>query len=204
VLLLALSIASERKRTSALFQFIVKTSVNTSFNRSLSATQSAYRTSRLFDLTAPLPEGGEQPLRAYEGQVLLVVNTASQCGLTSQYKGLQALQDKYGPKGFTILAFPSADFLGQEFASDESIQSFCKGNYGTTFPVFGKVNVRGRKQHPVFQHLTNQRKGWVKAPQPYWNFQKYLVDRKGNLVDFWFPFVSPLSPRVIQRIENTL
>ena len=186
------------------FQKEVKTLISLYSNSNLKGSQSIARPLKLYDLTAPLPGGGVQPLHAFEGQVLLVVNTASQCGLTPQYKGLQALQDKYGPKGFTVLAFPSADFLGQEFAQDESIQSFCKGNYGTTFPVFGKVNVRGRGQHPVFQYLTNQRKGWMKAPQPYWNFQKYLVDRKGNLVDFWFPFVSPLSPRVIQRIEHTL
>lgn len=146
--------------------------------------------------------GTEENLESYKGNVVMLVNVASKCGLTPQYKQLQALYDQYGEKGFTILGFPANDFMGQEPGTDEEIAEFCELNYGVTFPVFSKISVKGDEMHPLYQELTTM-------PEPIggdvmWNFQKYLVDREGNVVQKFGPRTTPDDPEVVQAIESLL
>ncbi|USB34223.1 glutathione peroxidase [Paenibacillus sp. YPG26] len=127
-------------------------------------------------------EGTETTLQPYEGKVLLIVNTASACGLTPHYKGLQSLYDAYKDQGLVVLGFPSNQFAGQEPGTEEEIKQFCELNYQVTFPLFSKIDVKGENAHPLFVHLVNH------TPAPYhtgeieWNFAKFLVDRAGNVI----------------------
>ncbi len=146
--------------------------------------------------------GGTESLDRYRGQVLLIVNTASRCGYTPQYEGLQALYERYHERGFTVLGFPSNDFAGQEPGSDQEIGAFCRANYGVEFPMFSKVRVRGADAHPLYAHLTS-------LPEPVggpvkWNFQKYLVDRSGKVVGRYAPSVRPESSELVAEIERLL
>ena len=147
--------------------------------------------------------GGEvESLDRYRGQVLLVVNTASRCGYTGQYAGLQELYERYGERGFSVLGFPSNDFGNQEPGSDAEIGAFCKKNYGVEFPMFSKVKVNGKDAHPVYAYLTSR-------PEPVggpvkWNFEKYLVDRDGQVVARFPSRVSPDDPKLRQEIERLL
>jgi glutathione peroxidase len=134
--------------------------------------------------------------------VVLVVNTASRCGYTPQYEGLQALFDRYRGQGFSVLGFPSNDFAGQEPRSNSEIGAFCRSNYGVAFPMFSKVHVTGIEVHPVYSYLTS-------LPQPIggpveWNFQKYLVDRNGVVIARYAPAVSPTDPGLVAEIERLL
>jgi len=156
----------------------------------------------LLDLEARRLAGGVEPLAGYRGQVLLVVNTASKCGYTPQYEGLQALYERYRERGFTVLGFPSNDFREQEPGSDAEIGAFCEANYGVEFPMYSKVRVRGEDAHPVYRYLTS-------LPAPLggpvqWNFQKYLVDRNGRVVQRFAPPVAPESEEVVAAIERLL
>jgi len=158
--------------------------------------------SSLLDLEARRLSGPVESLDRYRGDVLLVVNTASRCGFTPQYEGLQSLYDRYHERGFTVLGFPSNDFLQQEPGSDAEIGAFCKANYGVGFPMFSKVSVKGDAAHPVYAYLTSQ-------PAPIggpveWNFQKYLVDREGRVVKRFAPRMKPGSPEVVAAIESLL
>jgi glutathione peroxidase len=134
--------------------------------------------STVYDFSATSIEGQPVEMSAYRDKVLLIVNTASQCGYTPQYKGLQELQDKYASKGFAVLGFPCNQFGQQEPGSAADIQSFCETRYGVSFPLFQKVDVKGANAHPLFKYL-EQVLG-VSAIQ--WNFAKYLVDGNGNVV----------------------
>jgi glutathione peroxidase len=132
---------------------------------------------------------------------VLVVNTASRCGLTPQYEGLQALRERYAAKGFEVLAFPAIDFLGQEPGSNEKIQEFCRTKFGTTFPVFAKIHVMGKEIAPLYSWLTKE------SPYPgeiEWNFGKFLVGPDGNVLARFHPKVDPLSPDVTQKVEAAL
>jgi glutathione peroxidase len=146
--------------------------------------------------------GQEESLSDYRGDVLLIVNTASQCGYTPQYDGLQELHSRYRERGFSVLGFPSNDFGAQEPGTDAEIGAFCKRNYGVNFPMFSKIKVRGEGQHPVYGYLTS-------LPEPLggpvkWNFQKYLVDRSGHVVARYFSATDPLSPELAESIETLL
>ena len=146
--------------------------------------------------------GQEEDLSAYKGKVVMVVNTASKCGLTPQYKGLQAIYDQYRDKGFEILGFPANDFMGQEPGTDEDIAEFCEMNYGVSFPMFSKISVKGDEMHPLYQEITTM-------PEPIggevlWNFQKYLLDREGNVVKKFGPRTTPEDPEVTTAIEELL
>lgn len=144
--------------------------------------------------------GKTEKLSKYAGKTVLVVNTASKCGLTPQYKALQALQDKYGPKGFTILGFPSNDFMGQEPGSDEEIKSFCDVNYKITFPLFHKNPVKGEKKQPLYAYLIeNSPTG--KGEEISWNFEKFLIDSKGKIVGRYSPKTVPDAPEIVEKIE---
>ena len=131
-------------------------------------------------------DGKTVPLSDYAGQVLLIVNTASACGLTPQYEGLQKLYERFKERGFAVLGFPCNQFGGQEPGTNEEIGAFCKRNYGVTFPMFAKVEVRGEGAHPLFKHLTGGDDELIP-----WNFTKFLVDREGKLVRRYEPKVTP-------------
>lgn len=147
-------------------------------------------------------ESGSEDLETYRGKVVLIVNTASKCGLTPQYEDLQKLYDTYKEQGFVVLGFPANNFRNQEPGSDEEIAEFCERNYGVTFPMFSKISVKGDDQHPLYAKLTG-------APKPIggevsWNFQKYLVDRTGHVVQMFEPRTKPMDEKVTEKIEELL
>ena len=136
---------------------------------------------------------------AYAGQVLLVVNTASKCGYTPQYEGLEAMHAKYKDRGFAVLGFPSNDFMGQEPGSEKKIQEFCTLTYGVKFPMFEKVHVKGRQATPLYQELAKST-----GTAPAWNFHKYLIDRDGHVVANFASKVTPQDPALLQKLEALL
>jgi len=136
----------------------------------------------VYDYSAVSIRGEDVPLSRYEGNVLLIVNTASECGFTPQYKGLQALYEKYREQGFEVLGFPCNQIGGQEPGGEEQIAAFCETNYGVTFPLFAKVDVNGDDAHPLFQYLKKEAPGVLGTQAIKWNFTKFLVDRKGSVV----------------------
>lgn len=144
--------------------------------------------------------GKEVSLSDYKGKVLLIVNTASECGFTAQYRRLEKIYKAYKNKGLEILAFPSNDFGGQEPLEGEAIQNFCERKYKTSFRVFNKMTVKGPQQNPLFQFLSNHPNG----ANPRWNFQKYLINTQGQVVDFWYSFTCPSSSRLKRAIEAEL
>ncbi|GIX33625.1 MAG: glutathione peroxidase [Lysobacterales bacterium] len=137
---------------------------------------------------------------AFAGKVLLVVNTASKCGFTPQYEGLEALHRRYADQGFAVLGFPSNDFMGQEPGSEEEIAAFCRTQYGVEFPMFEKIKVRGQEAHPFYKALTEAAGG--KAPR--WNFHKYLIGRDGRLIGQYSSDVRPDDPKLKEAIEAAL
>lgn len=145
-------------------------------------------------------EGGALPLDSFAGQPVLLVNTASLCGFTPQYEGLQALWQKYRDRGLIVLGVPSDDFGGQEPGSAEDIQQFCTVNYDIDFPMTEKVKIRGEDAHPYYQWVAAQ--GALKAPR--WNFYKHLIDADGNLVDWFASTTKPNAPKLIAAIEAQL
>ncbi|MBK9610090.1 glutathione peroxidase [Candidatus Amarobacter glycogenicus] len=147
-------------------------------------------------------DGSEEDLSLYKGKVVMLVNVASKCGLTPQYKGLQTLYDRYGPKGLVILGFPANDFMGQEPGTDEEIGQFCELNFGVTFPLFSKISVKGEAMHPLYREITTM-------PEPIggdvlWNFQKYLLNKSGDVVRKIGPQTKPEDPEVSAAIEALL
>ncbi len=142
------------------------------------------------DFTATLNDGTEQPLSAYHGRVVLVVNVASKCGFTPQYKGLQALYERLRPRGFEILAFPCDQFGHQEPGTDAEIAGFCEKNFGVTFPLFRKVEVNGKGAHPLYKWLKAE-KGGVLGSAIKWNFSKFLVAPDGTVVERFAPTTKP-------------
>ena len=141
------------------------------------------------------------PLSSFQGKVILVVNTASHCGFTSQYQSLQTLWERYKKKGLVVLAVPSGDFGSQEFASNQEIKEFCDINYGRTFPMTEKTSVVGNGSHPFFAWALKNTGVWAK---PRWNFHKFLVDGNGKMVDWFSSPTDPLSKNVIQAVEKQL
>lgn len=146
-------------------------------------------------------DGKKQSLALYKGKVVLVVNTASRCGLTPQYEGLESLYEKYRAQGFEILAFPANDFLGQEPGTDEEIREFCSTKYSVTFPLFAKVHVKGKEQAPLYQWLTKD-SGF--AGDIEWNFAKFLVGPDGKVIARFPPKTKPLDASVTAAIDSAL
>lgn len=145
-------------------------------------------------------DGSAVPLSAYRGQVALVVNTASKCGYTPQYEGLEKLHTTYGSQGFTVLGFPSADFGNQEYGSADEIREFCDSRYAITFPLFEKSGVKaGPSQSPVFAFL-----GAATGSLPGWNFGKYLVDRNGKVLAFFPTPTDPMGEEIRSAVERAL
>jgi glutathione peroxidase len=143
------------------------------------------------DFSAELASGEETSLSQFQGQVLLIVNTASKCGFTPQYAGLESLQQRYETRGFSVLAFPCNQFGAQEPGIETDIQSFCEINYQTTFPLFSKIEVNGAASHPLFTHLKEQAPGILGSKQIKWNFTKFLVNQQGEVVRRYAPSTDP-------------
>ncbi|MAD57863.1 MAG: glutathione peroxidase [Porticoccus sp.] len=143
-------------------------------------------------------DGEPLPLSSFSGKALLVVNTASRCGFTSQYSGLQSLWEKYKDQGLVILGVPSNDFMGQEPGTESEIKTFCSVNFNVDFPMTSKVRVKGKNAHPFYS--------WIKkkSGSPRWNFHKYLLDHEGNFVIAYSSITDPLSDKLVEVIESTL
>jgi glutathione peroxidase len=146
--------------------------------------------SSIYDFTATSLGGEDVSLNRFAGQVLLIVNTASACGFTPQYKGLEKLQQAYGPRGFSILGFPCNQFGRQEPGNAAQIQQFCASNYAVSFPMFDKIDVNGDHAHPMYQYLKSEKSGLL-GPSIKWNFTKFLVDRSGKVVARHAPTTTP-------------
>ena len=144
----------------------------------------------VYDFTAKSLAGEDMPLRQFEGQVLLIVNTASACGFTPQYKGLQELHAGLSPRGFAVLGFPCNQFGAQEPGDAKQIATFCETNYAVTYPMFAKIDVNGSGAHPLYEHLKREKSGLL-GPAIKWNFTKFLVDRAGKVVARHAPTARP-------------
>jgi glutathione peroxidase len=144
----------------------------------------------IYDFTAKSLAGEDVPLKRFEGQVLLIVNTASACGFTPQYRGLEALHEQLGRRGFSVLGFPCNQFGSQEPGDAKQIEQFCTSNYAITFPMFAKIDVNGTGAHPLYQYLKNEKSGLL-GPSIKWNFTKFLVDRSGKVVARHAPTATP-------------
>jgi glutathione peroxidase len=147
-------------------------------------------------------DGKEFDLASLKGKKVLVVNTASKCGLTPQYKELEALYQKYKDRNFVIIGFPANNFLSQEPGSNDEIKQFCEINYGVTFPMMSKISVKGKDQDPIYKWLTSKSENGKLDAEVSWNFQKFMIDENGNLVDFASPKESPMSDKIVKWIEN--
>jgi len=145
----------------------------------------------VYDYEANTLRGQEESLSKYKGKVLLVVNTASKCGFTPQYKGLQEVYDKFKDRGFEVLGFPSNQFAGQEPGESEDIAEFCEINYGVTFPMYEKIDVKGADAHPLFKYLSKEAPGVLGSKSVKWNFTKFLVDQEGRVLKRFSPQTTP-------------
>ena len=162
----------------------------------------AVRAESLYKIPLKDIDGKDTSLDAYKGKVLLVVNVASKCGLTPQYKGLEATHEKYKDKGFTVLGFPCNQFLSQEPGTNEEIKQFCSSKYNVTFPLFDKLEVNGPNRHPLYVALAGK-----ESPFPgdiKWNFGKFLIGRDGKIIKRFEPRTTPDSPEVTAAIEAAL
>lgn len=148
--------------------------------------------------------GKPESLSAYSGKVVLAVNVASRCGFTPQYAGLQALQDRYADRGFTVLGFPCNQFFHQEPGTAEQIQEFCSLNYGVSFPLFAKLDVKGEGQHPLYSLFSETPDDSGKAGNVSWNFEKFLVGRDGRVVRRFRSKVTPEDPTIVEALESLL
>ena len=155
----------------------------------------------IYDFSATLNNGTDQSLAAYKGKVLLIVNTASKCGFTPQYKGLQELYAKYRDRGLEVLGFPCDQFGHQEPGNDDEIKSFCELNYGVSFPLFSKVEVNGDDAHPLYKFLKGE-KGGILGDAIKWNFTKFLVDKQGTVVERFATTTTP--EKIAADIEREL
>jgi glutathione peroxidase len=156
----------------------------------------------VYDYSAETLDGKPAPLSAYRGKVLLIVNTASKCGFTPQYEGLEALYKQYADKGLVVLGFPCNQFGGQEPGNAEEIQNFCSLTYDVTFPMFGKIDVNGPKAHPLYDYLKHEKKGLLGSEGVKWNFTKFLVGRDGQVVERFAPTTKPAD--IAGSIEKLL
>lgn len=148
--------------------------------------------------------GKEQDLRQYQGNVIMMINVASKCGLTPQYEGLEKLYEKYKDKGFVILGFPANNFLRQEPGTDEEIKAFCTKNYGVTFPMFSKVSVKGKDKCDLYKYLTDKKAGHKFGGTIQWNFDKYIINRDGDIAARFSPRTTPDDKKLVAEIEKQL
>ncbi len=153
----------------------------------------------VYDFTMTTLDGQEKSLSDYKGKVLVIVNTASKCGLTPQYESLEKFYQKYKDQGIEVLGFPANNFMKQEPGSDEEIAQFCQKNYGVSFPMFSKISVKGKNQAPLYQYLSS-----ASGSNVSWNFQKYIIDRNGKVVASISPRQTIDDPKSIKIIEQYL
>lgn len=165
-------------------------------------TAIAFGQQSFYDFKVKDIDGKEFNLSSLKGKKVLVVNTASKCGLTPQYKQLQELYQLYGGNKFTIIGFPANNFMKQEPGTDSEIAEFCEKNYGVTFPMMSKISVKGDDIHPLYQWLTQKSKNGVLDSEVKWNFQKYLIDEKGNLVEMVEPKTKPDDEKIVSWIKK--
>ncbi len=158
----------------------------------------------VLDFTLNLADGTPTPLNNYRGKVLVLVNVASRCGFTGQYAGLQRIFKKYEEQGFAVLGFPANDFMGQEPGTNEEIVSFCSLNYGVTFPIFAKISVKGRNQHELYRFLTDEKTNPGFSEDISWNFNKFIVDRKGKVIARFGSMTGPENDKLLATIEKAL
>ena len=156
------------------------------------------------DFTVKTIDGQEKKLSDYKGQVVMLVNVASKCGLTPQYKALESTYEKYKDKGFVVIGFPANNFMGQEPGTDQEIKQFCTTKYNVTFPMMSKISVKGDDKHPLYKFLTEGKAGDEFAADVEWNFAKFLVDRNGNVMARFGSKTTPDSPQVTAAIEKAL
>jgi len=178
------------------------TFVFTAASSIFSTSASTDTTVNIYDISVKDINMKEISLSDYKGKVLLIVNVASKCGFTKQYYGLQEIYEKYKDQGFEVLGFPCNDFGGQEPGSNEEIAEFCSLNFSTTFPMFDKVKVLGKEKHPLFEILTNNSK--TGKSDIKWNFEKFIIDKEGNVVDRFRSITKPESEKIISLIEEEL
>jgi glutathione peroxidase len=158
----------------------------------------------LYDIPIHTLQGADASLGEYAGKTLLLVNVASKCGLTPQYEGLERLQKEYADRGFSVVGFPSNQFMGQEPGTPEEIEQFCSTTYGVTFPLMEKIDVNGDDRHPIYAELTEKEDAEGKAGDITWNFEKFLVSPKGDVVARYRPQVEPEDPAIVGDIEAQL
>lgn len=156
----------------------------------------------LYQFEAELLEGDTKSLADYQGKVLLIVNTASKCGFTPQFAGLEKIYEKYKDRGFEVLGFPCNQFGGQDPGNNNEIGAFCQRNYGVSFPMFAKVDVKGPEAHAIFRYLTREAKGILGSENIKWNFTKFLVGRDGKVLNRYAPTTKPES--LEEDIEKAL
>lgn len=179
----------------------MESDVNASEKQSNMASRAGAAMAPLYGFRLPDIDGHPVDLKTFKGKVLLIVNTASMCGNTPQYAGLQEMYERYQERGFEILAFPANDFGQQEPGTNQEIKGFCYTKYSISFPLFSKISVVGKEKHPLYRYLTEQ------SPFPgrvTWNFQKYLIDRSGNVIGKYDPGLNPLSPAILLDVEKAL
>jgi glutathione peroxidase len=174
-------------------------SQSTATNQSMTHNTETAVSATVYDFTVQTIDGKDVKLSQYKGKKLLIVNTASECGYTPQYKELEELYKKHGDK-VTVLGFPANNFGGQEPGSNAQIATFCEKNYGVTFPLFGKVSVKGDDMAPLYKFLSDKAKNGTVSDAPSWNFCKYLVDEQGHVVKFYNSKVTPLSAELVGDI----
>jgi glutathione peroxidase len=158
----------------------------------------------LYDIPIHTLQGDDAKLADYNGKTLLLVNVASKCGLTPQYEGLERLQKTYGDRGFSVIGFPCNQFMGQEPGTSEEIAQFCSATYGVTFPLMEKIEVNGEGRHPIYAELTEKEDAEGAAGDITWNFEKFLVSPKGDVVARYRPQVEPEDASVVSDIEAQL
>lgn len=160
--------------------------------------------SSIYEIEVKTIKGEKIKLEQYKGKTLLIVNTASKCGLTPQYKDLQLLYDQYKDQNLVILGFPANNFLFQEPGSDSQIETFCSANYGVTFPMFSKISVKGNDMHPLYQFLTHKKLNKVLDSSVKWNFQKFLVNKEGTLLSAVAPNTKVTDESFLTQLKNAL
>jgi glutathione peroxidase len=168
------------------------------------ATDEKMTEKSVLDFTMKNIDGEDVKLSSYGGKVLLLVNVASKCGYTPQYKGLESIYEKYKEQGLVIMGFPANNFFWQEPGTDEEIKTFCSTKYNVSFPMFAKISVKGGKIHPLYKFLTSKETNPEFSGSISWNFNKFLVDRSGKVVARFGSKDEPESPKVVQAIEQTL
>ncbi|TSA35649.1 MAG: glutathione peroxidase [Porphyromonadaceae bacterium] len=159
-------------------------------------------TTSIYNIQVKSIDGKDFSLKQLQGKKVMIVNTASKCGFTPQYEQLESLYNEYGGDKFVIIGFPANNFLSQEPGSNAEIKEFCDSKYGVTFPMMAKISVKGDDMHPLYKWLTDKKLNKVVDSEVKWNFQKYLIDEKGNLVSVIPPKESPTSDQVIKWLKN--